>query len=470
MPLISNPTRVVELDLSQNCFVLPRNALQELTRLRKLGLAEMEIRTLPGLPERLEELDISGNGMAKIPVQVTTCHCLVKLSIQRNRIESLAALSRLRQLNYLNAADNCIALLQGLENLHSLYTLIVDNNRVKDTKQIALLSDSVQFLSLKNTPVLRFLTTCPQLPSHFTALQDGQLLGPGYERKSSEKRQSSPVKPRVSVGLIDLAKPDNLRIRSQTPDVSSTTGSTMSQVFTEFAALKAQNRALSAKIVAMESHFRTPNSDFDQFLLMEILAELGVEVNEFSFSLNKPTQLIDVVKDRERERGQLRQENEALRAELESTREALVKALSKDMIRCDMESQIWELTEKVRELEEEKAKLKGIIEKKSRKLEGFEDLKERNREMMRMHSLEIDQNTQLQQLLAQSSHSQKPSFSAASKGRQSPGFLLPRPSKGRNSSVRADRGPHSVQRILKPDEYFQKLQLCCDLLESHPLT
>ena len=277
MPAIRDPARVVELDLSQNCFLLPRNALQELTRLRKLGLAEMEIRTLPTLPERLEELDISSNGMAKIPMQVAACCHLLKLSIQRNRIESLASLGKLHQLKYLNAADNSVALLQGLETLQCLTTLIVDNNRVKDTQQIALLCDSVQFLSLKSTPVLRFLTTCPQLPSHFVALQDGQLLGPGYERKSSEKGQNSPVKHRVSVGLIDLAKPSgSLHTRSQTPDVSSTTGSTLSQLFTEFAALKAQNRALSAKIVAMESHFQPSTSDFEVGSLANLVVQGSV--------------------------------------------------------------------------------------------------------------------------------------------------------------------------------------------------
>lgn len=470
MPVISDPTRVAELDLSQNQFVPQRNALQGFTRLKKLGLAEMEIRTLPTLPDRLEELDISGNGMAKIPVQVATCCNLVRLSIQRNRIESLVLLARLKHLNYLNATDNNIALLHGLENLPNLSTLLIDNNRVKDTQQLAILSTSVQFLSLKNTPVLRFLTTCSQLPGHFVALQDGQLLGSGYERKSGDRRDNSPGKHKVSVGHIDLAKtPDRVRIRSQTPEISSSNAPVLSQVLSEFAALKAQNRTLSAKMAAMESHLNGSKGDFDQFLLTEILVELGVDVNEFSFNLNKQAQLIDVIRDRERERCELKEENEALRAELKSAREATTSAFSSDMLRSDMESQIWELTANVKRFEEENGEMKAIIAKQSRKLEEFDDFKARNKELVRMHSIEIGKNKQLHQLLSQR---QKPPVS--SQGRRSPSLLLPRPSQGRkttsDTSKTAGKGANAVQRTLKPDEYFQKLQLCCDLLESHPLT
>ena len=497
IPPTPSPAQLLELDLSGNLLILQLHAFQSFTRLRKLVLSATGLTALPLLPASLESIEIAGNQMQVLPSALRMCTSLAHLDVSRNQISSLVPLARLKELRTLIASDNRIALLTGLESLSKLTSLSLDNTKVKDTEQISRLSSSVQFLSLRNTPVLRFVSSVSQLPGNFVALQDGQLFGPEYEGNARPADVQRTRK--VSVGFIDLRKmsPDGKRARSKTPDPAAVRQSQpvlLQEVVEEFNLLKAENAALEEKVTWLEGQLSGRDGDSSQFVLMELISELDIDVNEFSFSLNKRGQLLAILQERERERQYLRQQNAALTEQLKLMTAAPAPPVSTDMYLSDLESHLREMSDKVAALTTEGVSLQDKVARQSAKLAKFADFRERNRELARIHKQEMAKNRELQDHLSKvysdyskllraglcSALESAPAVAKEEKQKE----MISKQTSPQHLEETRKTDPRLLNRLeqrlaklhskvqkmtVRPDEYFQKLQLCHEMLDMHPL-
>jgi hypothetical protein len=476
IPYIQRPERLLELDLSQNLLILQLNAFQSFTRLRKLTLSATGLSTFPPLPASLERVELADNQIMRVPAGLKPCISLNYLDISRNLISDLTPLARFPDLAVLQAADNKIALITGLEKLRKLSILGLDNNRVKDTGQIAALPHTLQFLSLRNTPVVRFLMGDAKLPGSFVALQDGQLIGEKYEKiggKAGENRKTQ----KASVGFIDLgkAKPATAtQSRAATPDIPRITpNETQNQVqemVEELDLLKRQNGLLEEKICSLEGVIE--GGDREE-MLSDLTSALEIDVNEFSFSHNKFGQIVAVLQDRERERKELRAQNALLLRRLQAIEEQRDISETNGMRISDLESENVRLSGFVSDLRQENEGLKGKTANQELKLQK---IRAKSRDLLHLHNQEAAKSANLQdqlaKLYADYSKLLKAGLYSALEAHSAPPVPQSKPEPAQEAVLsrleeRMAKLQSKVKRLSgRPEEYYKKLKQCHLVIDS----
>ena len=476
-PYIPRPERLLELDLSQNLLILQLNAFQSFTRLRKLTLSATGLSAFPPLPASLERLELAGNQIGRVPAGLKPCLSLTYLDLSRNLISDLSPLERHANLAVLQVADNKIALLAGLEKLRKLSILNLDNNRVKDTGQIAGLPLSLQFLSLRNTPVVRFFAGSGKLPGAFVALQDGQLLGAQYMGKRSGEGDKTY---KVSVGFIDLGKArpaSETQSRALTPErVYVRTAERQNQVqemIEELNLLKSQNAILEDKICSLEGLIEGADRTSQESMLSDLISTLDIDINEFSFSRNKFGQIVAVLQERERERKELQVQNGLLLRRLEDIGGKNSTSEISTMQMCDMESQSMRLSGLLRELKRENEQLKGENASQQGKMLK---IRGKNRDLRRLHQQEASKCTALQDQLSKlySDYSKllKAGLCSALEARSVPPVPPPQPVPAQEAVLsRLEERMATLQTKVKrlsgrPEEYYKKLKQCHQVIDS----
>jgi hypothetical protein len=121
--------------------------------LRKLDLHDKGLANLHRLEEfcyRLEELDVSNNGISQVKGVPYT---LRRLHARNNTLTGLTTWTSLMNLQHLDISGNDIENLDGLSELIHLRTLKVDNNHVKSLDGVLLL-DGLMELSISGNEIL----------------------------------------------------------------------------------------------------------------------------------------------------------------------------------------------------------------------------------------------------------------------------------------------------------------------------
>lgn len=472
LPYIPRPDRLLELDLSQNLLILQPNAFQPFTKLRKLTLSATGLSVFPPFPGSLERLELADNQICRLPAGLKPCLSLTYLDISRNLISDLTPLARHANLSVLQAADNKIALLSGLEKLRQLSILNLDNNRVKDTGQIAILPHSLQFLSLRNTPVVRFFQGNVRLPGAFVALQDGQLVGTQYMGKRPEERDRTY---KVSVGFIDLGKArpgSETQSRALTP-VHFRAGERENQVqemMEELSLLKRQNVLLEGKISSLEGLLDKSPQDS---LLSDLISALDIDINEFSFSHNRFGQIVAVLQERERERKELHLQNGLLRRQIQALEGRNGICETETMRMCDLESQNVRLSGLLTDLKRENEQFKGKTESQEAKMMK---IRSKNRDLLHLHQQEASKCTALQDQLSKlySDYSKllKAGLCSALEARAASPVPQSTPVPAQEAVLgrleeRMVKLQNKVKRLSgRPEEYYKKLKQCHRVIDT----
>lgn len=473
IPYIQRPERLLELDLSQNLLILQLNAFQSFTRLRKLQLSGTGLSAFPPLPGSLERLELTDNQIMRIPAGLKPCLSLTYLDLSRNLISDLTPLARFTQLTVLQAADNKIALLTGLEKLRKLSVLGLDNNRVKDTGQIAALHHTLQFLSLRNTPVVRFLMGEVRLPGSFVALQDGQLIGEKY-RKIGEKTEESRKTHKASVGFIHLDKASVTQSRAITPDYppnpSSETHPQVQEMMEELGLLKRENELLEEKVCRLEGVIEGGEREE---MLLELTTALEIDVNDFSFNHNKFGQIVAVLQDRERERKELQAQNALLLRQLQEIEGQKDINEANCMKISDLESENARLSGFVSDLKRENEELKGKTVNQELKLQKIHA---KNRDLLQNYNQESVKSSNLQdqiaKLYADYSKLLKAGLFSALEVHPTPPVPQCKPEPAQEAVLsrleeRMSKLQSKVRRLSgRPEEYYKKLKQCHMVIDS----
>ena len=453
IPAIPRPERLLELNLSENLLILPPNAFQSFTRLRKLCLSDTGLTTLPLLPESLESLELAGNQLMRLPGGLKPCTALTFLDISRNLLSDLTPLARFRDLSVLHAQNNQIALLTGLDSLSKLTTLILDNNRVKDTLQIQNLPASLQFLSIRNTPVLRFYLPTSRLPGQFVSFQDGQFQGPKYTKNTL--KSTDLTRKVTSKGWIDLGKVTSvseIQSRSLTPDLSS---HQIHEMTKELSLLKSENAALERKIAVLEEFVASIDKEK---VVNELITGLEIDVKEYSFRENgKLEQVMRVLKERERERRELKEENEELWRRMDKIKGNKGPSEAFSMHICDLESQISHFSAQTQLFSSQNEQLRTKCANFSTKLDKF---REKYKDLMRVYRQEAAKSSEFQSHLTklQADYSKLLKANLFSALQPSVPADIDHEKSFQRFEERLNRLQSKVQQ--RPEEYYRRLKQC----------
>lgn len=151
---LASLTQLLWLKVDNNAIETFRGQpFAQLTFLQCLSLAVNLLTDLQGLVGRsLETLNLRGNGIQKIPLDIGCFDNLATLELRQNQLETTEGMN-LPNLRQLYLAQNVIKSLEGLDRLARLTTLHLRENQIQSLKGLNRNMKSLRYLNVRGNVI-----------------------------------------------------------------------------------------------------------------------------------------------------------------------------------------------------------------------------------------------------------------------------------------------------------------------------